>query len=297
MSNSLADFSDFPPLPSYEAQWAAVYMEPIVQSGERLTIGVVAFDGQEAAGQLAMSRKALECLYGETASGLESMMTLALDRALRFAKGGFRGEFSSGMHGVTLGKKRVAIGDDLQDVIEQGISLTSSLSTLHAEEDGRADHDRSMYWMRFKKAMEKVNPALVPHFGRSVEVLVRGAVISLPCDYFSSRVAANICSVSAGYRQSNLFDVASSRILRLEQLREHDGLIEHHQQPTMMLVVPTEQHLSLLKPASLQSYRERLLLLQDMADKKNFPLVTINDPVEGANELQAIENRLKVSTG
>ncbi|WP_160344456.1 hypothetical protein [Pseudomonas xionganensis] len=271
-------------------------MEPIVQSGERLTIGVVAFDGQEAAGQLAISRKALECLYGDTAAGLEKMMTLALDRALRFAKGGFRGEFSSGMHGISLGKKRVAIGEDLQDVIEQGISLTSSLSTVHAGEEGRGDHDRTMYWKRFKRAMEKVNPTLVEHFGRSVDVRVRGAVISLPCDYFSSRVAANICSVTAGYRQSNLFDVASSRILRLEQLREHDGLIEHHQQPTMMLVVPTDQHLSQLKPNNQQSYRERLLLLQDMADKKDFPLVTINDPLEGARRLQDIENSLKVGT-
>lgn len=294
MINPLADLADFPALPSYEAQWAAVYMEPIVQSGERLTIGVVAFDGQQAAGQLAISRKALECLYGDTAAGLEKMMTLALERALRFAKGGFRGEFSSGMHGVSLGKKRVAIGDDLQDVIEQGISLTSSLSTVHAGEDGRAEHDRTMYWRRFQLAMEKVNPALVPHFGQSVKVQVRGAVISLPCDYFSSRVAANICSVSAGYRQSNLFDVASSRILRLEQLREHDGLIEHHQQPTMMLVVPSEQHIAQLKPANQQSYRERLLLLQDMADKKQFPLITINDAVQGARELQAIENSIKV---
>ena len=42
---------------------------------------------------------------------------------------------------------------------------------------------------------------------------------------------------------------------------------------------------------------QRLLLLQDMADKKQFPLVTINDAVQGARELQAIENRLKVGNG
>lgn len=297
MSSSFADFSEFPALPTYEAQWAAVYMEPIVQSGERLTIGVVAFDGKDAGGQLAISRKALECLYGESADGLEQMMNMALERALGFARAGFRGEFASGMHGVTLGRKRVAIGDGLQDVIDQGISLTSSLSTIHVTDDARGDHDRSMYWMRFKKAMEEVNPALVGHFGRSVDVQVRGAIISLPCDYFSSRIAANICSVSAGYRQSNLFDVASARILRLEQLKEHDGLIEHHQQPTMMLVVPTEQHIDTLKTASRQSFRERVLLLQDMADKKQFPLVTIHDPMEGAKRLQDIEASLKVSAG
>lgn len=297
MSSSLADFSDFPVLPSYEAQWAAVYMEPIVQSGECLTIGVVAFDGKKAGGQLSISRKALECLYGDSAGGLENMMNLALDRAMQFARDGFHGEFSSGIHGVSLGKKRVAIGDDLQDVIDQGISLTSSLSTIHSGDDARSDHDRTMYWKRFKKAMEKVNPALVEHFGRSVDVQVRGAVISLPCDYFSSRIAANICSVSAGYRQSNLFDVASSRILRLEQLKEHDGLVEHHQQPTMILVVPTDQHIDDLKPANKQSFHERILLLQDMADKKRFPLVTIHDPMEGARRLQDIEISLKVGIG
>lgn len=294
MIEPLADLAGFPELPTYEAEWAAVYMEPIVQSGERLTIGVVAHDGKETGGQLAISRKALECLYGDSAPGLERMMAMALERAMRFAKGGFRGQFSSGIHGVTLGKKRVGIGENLQDIIDQGISLTSSLSTIHAEEDARGDHDRSMYWQRFKKAMEKVDPALVDYFGQSVDVQVKGSVISLPCDYFSSRIAANICSVSAGYRQSNLFDVASSRILRLEQLKEHDGLVEHHQQPTMMLVVPTEQHLAELKPANRQSFSERLLLLQDMADKKQFPLVTIHTPLEGARRLQAIEVELKV---
>lgn len=291
----MTEHNEFPDLPTYEAEWAAVYMEPIVQSGERLTVAVVACDGRETGGQLAISKKALECLYGESSVGLERMMTLALERALRFAKTGFHGEFSSGMHGVTIGKKRTAIGNDLLDVIQQGISLTSSLSGIHTDTESRNDHDRSMYWKRFMNAMKRVNPNLVDFFGKSVDVQVKGSVISLPCDYFSSRIAANICSLSPGYRQSGLFDVASARIFRLEQLKDHDALIEHHQQATMMLVIPTEAQLADLKPANQQSFRERMLLLQDMADKKQFPLVTVHNPLEGAKRLEDIEVGLRVS--
>ncbi|WP_028627688.1 hypothetical protein [Metapseudomonas resinovorans] len=283
------DFSDFPPLPTYEAEWAAVYMEPIVQSGERLTIGVVASDGEYASGQLSISRKALECLYGESADGMLRMMELALQRALRHAKQRFDGQFRPGMHGVTLGKKRKGIGEDLEDIIEQGISLTSSLSGIHMEDDEKTGRDRSMYWLRFKRAMQKVNPNLVPYFGRSVDVQVRGSTISLACDYFSSRLAVNICALSPGYRMSGLFDVASSRIFRLEQLKDHDALIQHHQQAAMMLVIPTESQLADFKPGNQQSFRERVLLLQDMADKKAFPLITVNAPLEGAIKLGELE--------
>lgn len=39
----------FPPLPEYVASWQAIYMEPVVGSGERLAVAVIAFaaDGCE----------------------------------------------------------------------------------------------------------------------------------------------------------------------------------------------------------------------------------------------------------
>lgn len=289
MTGHEIDFTGFPDLPSYQADWAAVYMEPIVQSGERLTIGVVATDGKEVAGQLAISEKAMECLYGEAAPGMRAMMDLALQRALEFARSGFSGTFSSGIHGVSISKRREGIGEDIDDIILQGVSLTSSLCDLHADDAALNGYDRTSYWQRMRVAMARVNPTLTKNFGRPVPVTIKGSNISLHCDYFSSKLAVNICGILPGARQSNLFDIASSRITRLEQLKRHDSLIGHDQHASLLLVTPSELQIANLKPASRKSFGEKILLLQDMVDELEFNLIQVTSPRDGAKSLSFLE--------
>ncbi|WP_439885618.1 hypothetical protein ACTACK_10400 [Pseudomonas syringae] len=289
MTQQETDFSGFPDLPSYHASWAAVYMEPIVQSGERLTIGVVATNGQELAGQLAISDKAMDCLYGESAPGMKAMMELALQRAVEFAGSGFSGVFSSGIHGVSISKRREAIGEDLDDIILQGVSLTSSLCDLHADGVVENGYDRTSYWQRMRVAMARVNPGLARNFGQHVPVTIKGSDISLPCDYFSSTLAVNICGMLPGARQSNLFDIASSRITRLEQLKRHDSLIGHDQKASLLLVTPSELQIANLKAASRKSFNDKILLLQDMVEDLNFSLIQVRSPTEGAKSLDSLE--------
>lgn len=277
-----------PVFPDLEATWAPVYLEPVVESGERLTIGVVATDGREIASSLAINERALQCLYGESASGMLAMMEMALRKAEHYAKSGFDTSFSSGIHGVLMGPARDGIGDSLEDIVSQGISLTSSLSMLH-EDEARSLHDRSTYWKRLKKEMERVDANLVPHFGQTVPVSIRGTTLSLSCDYFSSRLAVNVCSLSANYRLGNLFDAATSKVFRLEQLKDHDALIGHDHKATMMLVTPPELAISQLKPGARKNFEERILLLQDMAAKRDFDLVAVHTPLEGAKAIRKME--------
>lgn len=279
---------DIPDFPSHEARWAPVYLEPIVESGERLTIGVVAFDGKDVAGRLTISDKALHCLYGDSYQGINSMMELALSRAVNYAKNDFNPLISAGIHGVEFGQARDGIGDNLEDILEQGISLTASLSQIHAEESKSA-HDRSSYWKRVQKAMERVDKALVPHFGHQVDVSIKGSTISIPCDYFSSRLAVNVCSLSADYRGNYLFDAATSKVFKLEQLKDHDALVRHDQRATMMLVVPPESQIDTLKPAARKNFDDRILLLQDMADKRNFGIIAVHSSLDGAKRIRGLE--------
>lgn len=285
------DFTGFPELPTYEAEWAAVYMEPIVQSGERLTIGVVAFDGSIAAGRLAISDKALNCLYGSSATGMQQMMAMALQRAQAYAGKGFSGQFRAGMHGVSIGPKRLGIGNDLEDILQQATSLTSSLSALHQDDEAADAHDRSTYWRRLQVEMKRINPNLTSHFGKPVPVTIRGSEINLACDYYSSRLAVNIAAIQPGNRLSLLFDSASSRISRLEQLKQHDSLIGNDQRGSLMLVTPTEEQLALHGQNAQRSFRERVLLLQDMAETKKFGIVEVPDARTGAGWLDQMERQ------
>lgn len=277
-----------PEFPDLEAQWAPVYLEPIVESGERLTIGIVAHAGGEVSGCLTITEKALQCLYGESSGGMKAMMDLALKKAMTYAKLGFLKGFQTGIHGVVLGEARAGFGYDLDDILSQGASLCSSLSTIHAE-DIKSGHDRSAYWLRVQKAMVRVDKTLVPHFNVPVGITVRGSNLSLQCDYFSSRIAVNVCSLPPSYRLGQLFDAATSKIFRLEQLKNHDALIEHDQMAAMMLVLPTDSAIDDLKPAAKKNFLERVLLLQDMADKKDFEFLSVHSAFQGAKEIQRLE--------
>jgi len=143
----LPDFSDFPSFPKYEADWAPIYLEPIVQSGERLTIAVVAKSSTGVDGCLAISDKALKCLYGASAAGMQKMMELALNRALEFAETGFEGSFSAGIHGISVGKTRKGLGVNMKHILQQACSLTSSLSSVHSDaiEEEDAEDDPIVY--------------------------------------------------------------------------------------------------------------------------------------------------------
>lgn len=288
MNAQAPEYNGIPEFPTCEAQWAPVYLEPVVESGERITIGVVASANGEVAGNLTITDKAILCLYGEAAGGMKATMELALKKAMLYAKSGFIKGFSSGVHGVILGEAREGIGYDLQDILCQGADLCASLSHIHAD-DAKSSHDRSSYWKRVQKAMERVDSSLTPHFNRMVDVTIRGSSLSLQCDYFSSRIAVNVCSISPNYRLGSLFETATSKVFRLEQLKDHDALISHQHRAAMILVIPYASGVESSKPAARKSYNDRILMLQDMAEKKDFDLVTVNSAFEGAKEIQRLE--------
>ncbi len=117
--------SQFPPLPEHEATWQAIYMEPVMCSGERITVAVVAFDrdGCEVLRVLTQSR--LSALFGPQADAMSNMIDLVVDAASRQGVAGSLEGFQAPLSGVSLGKPREALGDDLADILQQAASLSS----------------------------------------------------------------------------------------------------------------------------------------------------------------------------
>lgn len=291
MTDIAFDFSAFPDLPTFEAHWAAIYMEPIVQSGERLTIAVVAKSGDDVVGCLTINDKALHCLYGSSASGMRAMMGLAMERAMDHFRTPLPDGFRAGMHGVSMGPVQVGYGDDLSDVLRQACSLSSSLSSLHAEAPTAA-HDRNALWRKVKKAMHAVDATLLDHFDINVPIILRDVSIGIHCDYYSSRVAMNMCAMKPGKQLARHFDRANARICQLEQLSEHDDLIAHEQRPGMILQVPTDLELERSFPGEAgRTFRDFQLLLQDLASKRDIPLIEVSSPEDAAREIRKAERQ------
>jgi hypothetical protein len=57
----------------------------------------------------------------------------------------------------------------------------------------------------------------------------------------------------------------------------------------MVIVMPSPLQLDGLKAANLRSFHDRVLLLQDMADERDFLVHQVHSPLEGAKQIHKLE--------
>ena len=94
-------------------------------SGERLCVAVVAFDSDGFEAIKTLSPNRLKTLFGSQASGMDAMIDIAVEAALKHGMSGNLDDFIPPMTGVSLGNTRTGLGDSRLDVLHQAASLSS----------------------------------------------------------------------------------------------------------------------------------------------------------------------------
>ena len=264
----LPDISEFPSFPEYEAEWAPVYLEPIVQSGERLTIAVVAKSGSEVNGCLTISDKALKCLYGDSAVGMHRMMSLALQKALEYAESGFEGSFAGGMHGLSVGRRRMGLGNNMAHILQQASSLTSSLSSVHSSamlDEEEAEDDPIAYELNLGQLRADIQdrvlgilPRLRDRFNLPLHTqAMDGARGSL--FFAGNRMAASLAKIKPSKQISRHVDGAKSRLWDLHFVKHK---VADAPQSKCTLFIWTPKELGRFDPALIGEYEQSLEDLQ-----------------------------------
>nr|GFA95429.1 hypothetical protein [Tanacetum cinerariifolium] len=95
-----------------------------------------------------------------------------------------------------------------------------------------------------------------------------------------------------GYDLEDIISQGVALCSSLSQIHAEDsknGHDRHDHKAAMMLVVPQPSTIEMLKPAAHRTYRERILMLEDMAEKKNFDFLTVHSAFEGAKQIQRLE--------
>lgn len=113
----------FPALPEHEATWRALYMEPVMFSGERIAVAVIGSDCNGCEVLSVLSPRRLQLLFGAQADGVANMIDMVLRAAVQQAQN--LDEFSPPLSGFYLGAPRVGMGDTRLDVLRQAASLIS----------------------------------------------------------------------------------------------------------------------------------------------------------------------------
>lgn len=211
-----------PKLPAYRAHWRSVRMEPIVNSGESITIAVIAHgEDNDIAIHEVCSIEQLKCIYNErwTAfnSVIKSIVAELKEQALDF---GNIENIHSSFESVDLGIVRLTAAKDMQDVINQAIEDSSAFGSLVLHE---MIEDEEMKLDSWRKNVNKILEAKAIHKGRTqAELTLTGDHFPTAFDYYSQKITAQYSYISPKATGAQLLRNVKPRIFDLENLMEDE---------------------------------------------------------------------------
>lgn len=224
----------FPKPPSLHASWAPVYLEPIMHSGERITIGIAATtENGETTVVPTLTQKQLSCVYGERdGAALFNIVQLGLESLSDHLKES--AEFlswESPFSGINLGQHRETVSDDLSSLVQIAMRLTASFSSLLVTSQGIANvdaiaahaMDEDRWNKRIYDSVVRDRPSFKDYFNRSVSI-VQGAPLS-KFDFFGRHYVANFGRLIPAARSiTKLRNSAKARLWDLARLRDAAGV-------------------------------------------------------------------------
>lgn len=119
----------FPTLPPYHGYWAALYVEPIVLSGERICVAIAAIgaDGQCAIADTVNSDIWFFILGKDKGTAIISLIEVVKESLQKHIRSELTFQhWKKPMTGFYLSRASEAQADNLEDILQQGIEMTAS---------------------------------------------------------------------------------------------------------------------------------------------------------------------------
>lgn len=213
----------------YRALWAPIYLEPMVGSGERLCIGVVAADEGAAIVRKVDGLDRLACLYGVEANAFIYASQVALSSTEQKVQEGIRSlvTWRGAMDGLIVGDVRDGAGESLEDVAATGlmqcaslllrrqIDVESTAANVVPYSPAEATLKRLESLVRDEVAAQR--PALISLFWQQYRISKNARATRI--GFMGQRLAANFGMLIPG-RIGPLVDHAKAKLWDLTQLKQ-----------------------------------------------------------------------------
>ncbi|UAN57420.1 hypothetical protein [Serratia sp. JSRIV004] len=174
----IIDHTLFPSKPSYGGRWWSISFEPIVGSGERINVIIVA-KGEDTKVRIIQSIRdeILDAIYGIKSDGIKDMIQwVRCSLQSHIDSNSSLDTWISPVGGFHISMEANALDDSLTGVLRQAVRLTASLGTLSLEaerndEDDRPNEKQSEQWAtRISDETKFINPKLADYFGARVQL-------------------------------------------------------------------------------------------------------------------------------
>jgi hypothetical protein len=279
-----------PATPSYEGRWASVYMEPMMASGERVTVAVAAIGNSgEVRVSPAIRPHVLEAMFGSRSSGFFRMIEMvASSLQAHLEKTGQFDGWKPPVSGVTMSAIRQTSSSDLTGLLRQAVSMTASLAALDLGVSDDIESQQTIIipsddrWPKqFQAEAVHRDPRLEPFFSQKLVV----SEPSRPLNFFflSERVAMNTGRLIPGKGLSSYLEHNKARMLDLRVAKEKQHLLRRSHFELVVFRPSFDDPTYSLK--QIDALKRSIATLEDACDEHEVLVTQVKSAAEAAERL------------
>lgn len=274
--------NSFPRLPGYAFSWRSIQVEPIPNSGERITLGVIV-KGKDKALMVAKtaSSKKLSLLLGDFfAEKISDVFRLSLEATESFySENSIFTNWNPPIDGVFISSSRSSLAENIEDALIKAGRASSSLflaSDTHfsSTEIKQVTFNAQTWRKEILTRVKAIKQGMDVFFDQDIQL--SGSGIPFKFGFVSTKYAAHFDAISPNRaNRSEALMRAQSKLWQLDQLRDSDQLF--HQEI---------YELVLHKPRSDDSYIEDFIEeLKDEAQRREIGLYPSQSAIEAAEHV------------
>lgn len=264
----------FPQSPPVFAEWQPVFLEPIVNSGERITILIIVKD---ADGKFHINRTIDEVLLKSLYTNKSNQINGLIEYLANIISKSPNWEIP--FEGIYPGEWYKAADFSLEGILKQALSLTSSLSTYanHLEETLKPSIRNNNRWLEdVRDLVVNSNPALATNFDREVAVAKN---ISYKYSFKYKSFVANLLDFKGINNQKS-----QTSILQM-QLLSNNTLVKSKE---LILQMPTKFDLEAMSLQKKENLNEKIIIFSELLSSHNVDLIKVETAEEASAKLLAI---------
>jgi hypothetical protein len=203
----------------YSAKWAPIYFEPVMGSGEKITVAIVAIndDGTEYKAVQAIRAQVIKAMYGSQHKNFSNIIEFIIDDINKHIE--TNGDFvnwKSSLHGAFLGSPKKSRAENMTGILRQAIQLTASLSSLTFNEQVKNINQNDIWSRQFKEQVIFSDRSLEKYFDAKFEI-PNGRPITL--FYSSDKLATNTCKLLPATVNQD-YEKNKAKLIDLDFVRE-----------------------------------------------------------------------------
>ncbi len=261
--------ANFPDLPLYSAVWCPIQIEPIVGSGEKITVAI-AVKGNDGAVNVSKTapQKVINCLTGskEVGTKLSSLIQICIESATtHLQQRNTLNDWQSPIQSVTQGDSISALGKDINDIIWQASGLSSILgaSSLASNNTKKEKRDLASWKADIKSSLKEKNKKIIKHL--DIKIASSGSILNTTVDFLYHNHAIdfgliNNASIQNNYRRQ--FHVLQSRLWQLDRLRDIQDTDELFHIDNVCLMIQSAEKNDLIEEIKIEAKHRDILVTE-----------------------------------